>query len=174
MSEVSVHMLSPEKVVSEVLKHLNQEQIEDATAYFAADFRYQDHGIGLEFKDKERLTEFFRKTRELYPDYFLKADQTFVSGDHVITQWTLQVTITEPFYGAHSLNVPLSLPGVSIVRIDDGKIARVNGMGEAGGAEHGGHAKGAKHDGGVTLGAALLGGNAGEARGVEQRGIGRS
>jgi hypothetical protein len=32
------------------------------------------------------LTEFFRKTRELYPDYFLQADQTFVSGEHVITQ----------------------------------------------------------------------------------------
>ena len=122
MSEVSVQT-SPEKVVSEVLKHLNQEQIEDAAGCFAADVRYQDHGIGLEFKDKERLTEFFRKTRELYPDYFLKADQTFVSGDHVITQWTLQVTITEPFYGGLSRNLPLSLPGVSIVRIDDGKIA---------------------------------------------------
>jgi steroid delta-isomerase-like uncharacterized protein len=123
MSAVSVQTVSPERAVSEVLRRLNQKQIEDATAYFAEDFRYQDHGIGLVFSDKERLTEFFRKTREHYPDYFVRADQTLVSGEHVITQWTLQGTIKEPFYGALTRNHPLSLPGVSIVRVDNGKIA---------------------------------------------------
>ena len=73
--------------------------------------------------DKERLTEFFRKTRELYPDYFLQVDQTFVSGDHVITQWILQVTITEPFYAGLTRRIPISIAGVSIVRTDNGKIA---------------------------------------------------
>ena len=91
MSEVLVQTLSPERVVSAVLRQLKQGQIEDAAACFATDFRYRDHGIGLEFIDKEHLTDFFRKARELYPDYFVQADQTFVSGEHVITQWTLQV-----------------------------------------------------------------------------------
>jgi hypothetical protein len=39
MSEASVQTLSPEKVVSEVLRHLNQGQIEDALDCFAADCR---------------------------------------------------------------------------------------------------------------------------------------
>ena len=123
MSEVAIHTLSPQKIVSAVLRQLNQEQIEDAVACFTTDFRYKDHGIGLEFKDKERLTEFFRKTRELYPDYLLQEDQTFVSGEHVITQWTLQVTITEPFYAGLTRRIPISITGVSIVRTDNGKIA---------------------------------------------------
>jgi steroid delta-isomerase-like uncharacterized protein len=123
MSGVSVQTLSPERVVSAVLRQLNQGQIEDATASFATDFRYKDHGIGLEFRDKERLAEFFRKARELYPDYFVQADLTFVSGEHVITQWTLQVTVSEPFYAALTRRIPISIAGVSIVRIDDGKIA---------------------------------------------------
>ena len=118
MSEVSIQRLSPQRVVSAVLRQLNQDQIEDAVAYFTTDFRYKDHGIGLEFRDKERLTEFFRKTRELYPDYFLQADQTFVSGEHVITQWTLQVTIT-----GLTGRIPISITGVSIVRTDNGTIA---------------------------------------------------
>jgi len=118
MSEVSIQRLSPQRVVSAVLRQLNQDQIEDAVAYFTTDFRYKDHGIGLEFRDKERLTEFFRKTRELYPDYFLQADQTFVSGEHVITQWTLQVTIT-----GLTGRIPISIAGVSIVRTDNGTIA---------------------------------------------------
>ena len=123
MSAVSVQTLSSERVVSEVLRHLNQKQIEDAIACFATDFRYQDHGIGLDFTAKERLIDFFRKTRELYPDYFVRTDQTFVSGDHVITQWTLQVTITEPFYAGLTRRIPLSIAGASIVRTDKGKIA---------------------------------------------------
>ena len=123
MSQVSIQTLSPQGVVSAVLGQINQEQIEDAVACFTTDFRYKDHGIGLEFKDKERLTEFFRKTRELYPDYFLQADQTFVSGEQVITQWTLQVTIAEPFYAGLTRRIPISTAGVSIVRTDNGKIA---------------------------------------------------
>jgi steroid delta-isomerase-like uncharacterized protein len=122
MSEVSVQQLSPQRAVSEVLRQLNQEQIEDATACFATDFRYKDHGIGLEFRDKERLTEFFRKARELYPDYFVQADHTLVGGDYVVTEWTLKATLTEPFYGALSRKVPISLHGASIVRIENGKI----------------------------------------------------
>jgi len=124
MSEVSIQTLSPQRVVSAVLRQLNQEQIEYAVACFTTDFRYKDHGIGLEFRDKERLTEFFRKTRELYPDYFLQAGQTFVSGEHVITQWTLQVTISEPFYAGLTRRIPILIAGVSIVRANnDGKIA---------------------------------------------------
>ena len=122
MSEVSIQMLSPQRVVSAVLRQLNQGRIEDAVACFTRDFRYKDHGIGLEFGDKERLTEFFRKTRELYPDYFLQADQAFVIGEHVITQWTLQVTITEPFYAGLTRRIPISIAGVSIVRTDNGTI----------------------------------------------------
>ena len=122
MSEVLIQTLSPQ-VVSAVLRQLNQGAIEDAVACFTTNFRYKDHGIGLEFTDKERLTEFFRKTRELYPDYFLQADQMFVSDEHVITQWTLQVTIIEPFYAGLTRTVPISIAGVSIVRTDNGKIA---------------------------------------------------
>ena len=50
-------------------------------------------------------------------------DRTFASGDYVITQWTLQLTITEPLYAGLTRSVPISLAGVSIVRIRDGKIA---------------------------------------------------
>jgi steroid delta-isomerase-like uncharacterized protein len=122
MSEVSVQTLSSETVVSTVLAQLNQKQIEDATTSFATDFRYKDHGIGLEFTNKERLTEFFRKMLELYPDSFFYTGQHFANGEHVITQWTLEVTITEPFYAGLTRKVPISLPGVSIVRVDNGKI----------------------------------------------------
>ena len=92
----------PQRVVSAVLRELNQEQIEDAVACFTKDIRYKDHGIGLEFKDKERLAEFFQKAQELYPDSLRQTHTTFVSGDHVITEWTLKATLTEPCFTADS------------------------------------------------------------------------
>jgi hypothetical protein len=46
-----------------------------------------------------------------------------MSGEHVITQWTLQVVIKEPFYGGRPWKHLVSLPGASIVRVDNGKIA---------------------------------------------------
>ena len=110
------------EVVSRVLVHLEYGNVRDAIACFAENFEFDDRGIGLEFKDKERLAEFFRKTRELYPDSSLQTDRILVSGEHVVTEWTLRGTLTEPFYGGLSRKVPISLHGASIVRIENGKI----------------------------------------------------
>ena len=119
MSQVAI--VASESVVLTALTHLKNGKIEAAVACFADEFTFNDHGIGLEFEDKERLGEFFHKTRELYPDSFLQTNTIFVSGNHVIIQWTLQATLTEPFYGLLR-KVPVSLHGTSIVRIGNGKI----------------------------------------------------
>ena len=84
MSEVAIQALTPKKVVPAVIMQLNEGQIEDALASFADEFRFKDHGIGLEFRDKKSLAEFFQKTREFYPDSSIHIDAIFVSGDHVI------------------------------------------------------------------------------------------
>jgi steroid delta-isomerase-like uncharacterized protein len=120
MSQVAI--VASESVVLTALTHLKNGKIEAAVACFADEFTFNDHGIGLEFKDKQRLGEFFHKTRELYPDSFLETNTIFVSGNHVITQWTLQATLTEPFYGGLTRKIRISLPGASIVRTDKGKI----------------------------------------------------
>ena len=123
MSEIQMEITTQREVVCTVLMHLENGKISDATAYFAEKFEFKDRGIGLEFKNRDRLAEFFQKARELYPDSSLQTDTILVSGDHVITEWTLKTTITEPFYGGLSRKVPVSLHGASIVRIHDGKIA---------------------------------------------------
>jgi len=116
-------------VVLTVLEHLRNGKIEDAIACFAEEFSFKDHGVDLEFKSKERLAEFFRKARELYPDSLLQTDAIFVSGDRVIMEWTLQGNVTEPcYYAGASLPFPVSVRGVSIVLIDNGKVCRLVGL----------------------------------------------
>jgi ketosteroid isomerase-like protein len=122
MTYVETETATRSEVVLTVLKHLKDGKIRDATACFAEKFEFNDRGIGLEFKDRERLAEFFQKASELYPDSSLQTDMVLVSGDYVIIEWTLRATLTEPFYGGLSRKNPISLLGASIVRIENGKI----------------------------------------------------
>src|SRR5262250_2640498 len=93
MSEISISVTAQEELVLSVLRDLGNGQVEDATGHFADEFRFKDHGIGLEFKDKQRLAEFFQKTREFYPESVLETNTIVLSGDHVITEWTLQTIL---------------------------------------------------------------------------------
>jgi steroid delta-isomerase-like uncharacterized protein len=122
MTHVQTETATQREAVLTVLMRLNNGRIKDATACFAENFQFNDRGIGLEFKDRERLAEFFQKSRELYPDSSLQTDRILLSGDHVVAKWTLRATLTEPFYGGLSRKVPISLHGTSIVRIENGNI----------------------------------------------------
>jgi len=122
MSEIKIGDEALEPGVVTVLTHLKNGKIGEAIDCFAQDFRFKDHGIGLEFSEKERLAEFFKKARRLYPDSSRQTEAIFVSGDHVIVRWALQVRLTEPFNRGHTRKVPDELEGVSIVRTDNGKI----------------------------------------------------
>ena len=122
MSESAFETATSEQVVLPVLTRLDNGNIDDAIARFAEEFTFKDRGIGLEFKDKGRLTEFFQKTREYYPDFSLQVDSILVSVDQAVSEWTLHTSVTEPFYGALSRKVQILLHGVSVVRTKNGEI----------------------------------------------------
>ena len=121
-TEIFAGITPSEEVVMTAVTNLNSGRINEAIANFAEEFRFKDHGIDLDFNDKERLAEFFQKTREFYPDSFMQTDTIFVSGDRVVVEWTVRATLIEPYLVGLSRTVPISLQGVSIVRTDNGKI----------------------------------------------------
>ncbi|HEY6349885.1 MAG TPA: nuclear transport factor 2 family protein [Candidatus Angelobacter sp.] len=122
MSELDIATAASDRLALAVISHLNEGNIEDAVAIFADQFSFKDYGVRLEFNTKDRLAEFFRKARELYPDSFLQTEGTFVSGSNALTEWTLQATLIEPAFGNCKWKVPLSLRGASVVRTENGRI----------------------------------------------------
>jgi steroid delta-isomerase-like uncharacterized protein len=122
MSGIAIERAATEKVVLTVVTHLKNGEIDDAIDLFAEEFTYKDRGIGLEFTNKERLAEFFQKTRELFPDSCLQIHSILTSVDRVVGEWTLHTTVTEPFYAGLSRKVQILLYGVSVVRTKNGKI----------------------------------------------------
>jgi hypothetical protein len=122
MRHVQLETAVQHEVALAVLTHLQKGEISEATSYFAERFQFNDHGIELEFTDSSRLADFFKKTRELYPDSSLRTDNMLVSGDYVTIQWMGHTVLTEPFLGGLSRKVQISLDGASIVRIEDGRV----------------------------------------------------
>jgi steroid delta-isomerase-like uncharacterized protein len=122
MSELGIATTASDKIVLAVISHLNEDNIEDAVALFADQLSFKDHGLRLEFNTKDRLAEFFRKARELYPDSLLQTERVFVNGSNALTEWTLEATLLEPTFGNYRWKVPISLHGASLVRTENGRI----------------------------------------------------
>jgi hypothetical protein len=124
MSEIAILIASPAEIVLTVTRHLEEGRVDKAIDCFAKNLMFNDYGIDLEFSDKQRLTEFFQKKWELYPDSFLTSDAMVVSGEDVFWEWTLETMVTERFYLGLSRKVPISVHGVSVIRTKEGVITR--------------------------------------------------
>ena len=124
LDNASVEAPSSDRILQIALAAWRQGNIVQVVDQFNDQFTFTDHALGLEFKDKGRLTDFLAKTRELFPDTERKANTIFSSGDRVISEWTLTATQAEPFLDGRLRKVPICLQGVSVVQIENGKIKR--------------------------------------------------
>src|SRR5262245_33244815 len=84
-------------ILQSVLDTLNEGRISEADQ-FDDQFTFTDRALDLEFTDKGRLTEFFQKSRELFPDTLVEVDSTFQCGDYVSAEWKLRAMQTMPYY----------------------------------------------------------------------------
>jgi len=122
VNDLQMETRTQRELVGAVVAHLNNGEISDAIAYFGDKFEFSDHGLRLQFTNHRRLSEFFKKTREFYPDLLMQTGRILVSLDHVTIEWTLRTTLIEPFYVGQSRVVPVELHGASIVRTENGRI----------------------------------------------------
>ena len=110
-----------QRILQSVLEALNQRKISKAVDQFDDDLTFNDHALGLAFTDKGRLTEFFEKRCDFFPDAAVEVISIFDCGDRVVAEWELNATETMPFGPMH-LRKPISARGTSIVQIQNGRI----------------------------------------------------
>ena len=120
----SVAATTPDRILHAFLAAWWRGNVVEAAHQFSDRFTFTDHALGLEFTDKERLTEFLAKTRELFPDT-QRTDNTICRSEgRVISEWTLTATVSEPFLGGLMRSVPIRVRGISVVQVRNGKITR--------------------------------------------------
>jgi steroid delta-isomerase-like uncharacterized protein len=115
---------APDLIVQKVLAAWRQGNLVEGVNQFNDQFTFTDHAIGLEFKDKGSLTEFWAKIQERFPDSERTDNTIFSSGDRVIAEWTLTATHAEPFLDGSPRKVPISVQGISVVHTKNGKISQ--------------------------------------------------
>jgi len=112
---------APQYLLRAVLAALSQGRISEAVDQFDDTFTFNDRALGLEFAHKDRLRQFFKKTRELFPDAAVHVVSTYESGDTAFAEWTLRAT-WPTYYGPVPLQLPISMPGASIAKTENGRI----------------------------------------------------
>jgi len=116
-------VFAPLELLQSVFAALNKRNIHRAIDQFADEFVFRDNALDLEFTDKERLTKFFQKSLELFPDTVVELVSIFECDDHAIAEWKLTTTHTEAF-GSLGHRNRIALPGSTIVQTKHGRIIR--------------------------------------------------
>jgi steroid delta-isomerase-like uncharacterized protein len=124
LDNASAEATTSDRILQIALAAWRQGNFVEVVDQFDDQFTFSDHALGLEFKDKGRLTEFLAKIRERFPDSERKDNTLFSSGNRVITEWTLTATKTEPFLGGTLRKVPVCVQGISVVQVTNGKISQ--------------------------------------------------
>jgi steroid delta-isomerase-like uncharacterized protein len=114
----------PRRILQRVMAALNEGKFTEALEQFGNRFKFTDHALGLEFVEKNRLIEFFQKTRQLFPDTVLVANAISECKDNIVVEWRLRATQTESFLGGLTRRARISLRGVSIVKIENERISQ--------------------------------------------------
>jgi steroid delta-isomerase-like uncharacterized protein len=124
LDNASVEATTPDRILQTALAAWRQGNFVEVVNQFNDQLTFTDHALGLEFKDKGRLTEFFAKMRERFPDSERMDNTLFSGGDRVVSEWTLTATQTEPFLGGRLRKVPICVRGISVVQIKNGRISQ--------------------------------------------------
>jgi hypothetical protein len=109
------------QTLQSALVAFGEGRVRELVEQFADSFTFKDHALTLEFTDRARLTDFFEKSRELFPETALEIVSLFEDGDRAIAQWKLSATQNVP-YGAISYRFPSSIFGATIARVENGSI----------------------------------------------------
>ena len=114
---------TPERVLQSMLLALNEGRISDAVADFDDQFIFADHALDLEFTVRANLADFFQKSRNLFPDAVVDVLSIRESGDQAVAEWKLTATQSVR-YGNRPCRFRISLSGVTIACIQNGKVVR--------------------------------------------------
>src|SRR5262249_43966112 len=123
-SETSLTMANGSgDILDSMLATLSEGKITEFVERFNDEFKYTDHALNLEFKEKSRLIEFLKKSRERFPDTKVEVVSTFESGNSAVAEWRVTATEKAP-YGSMQVRLPISFSGVSIAQFRNERIVR--------------------------------------------------
>lgn len=96
----------------------------ERTSSFYADECVMDDLPSRICRGKRELEAYYADLLKGYPDLHFAAKSCFSSGNRIATEWTMRGTHTGDSPRFKATGKKFSIPGVSVIEIQDGKIIR--------------------------------------------------
>ena len=106
------------RVLEEVWNGKKHDRIDE---FYATDFVNVDPS-SPEVKNLEQFKQYIAELNAGFPDQQVTIDDLVAEGDKVVKQWSAKATHTGDFMGIPPTNKKISLSGITIYRIVDGKV----------------------------------------------------
>lgn len=100
-----------------------QHQLATLAELFTADFVWHEPNSPADLCGIDRARQFFNQQFTAFPDYQSTVEDLFGEGDRVAVRWLATGTHQGVLKGLQPTGRTVSLPGISILRFRDGKIA---------------------------------------------------
>ena len=114
-----VNKILSRRVLKEVFSEGNLDMVAEI---FSEDHVHHDPAMPEEGHGREHFKEFASMYRSAFPDINIEIEDQIAEGDKVVTRWTGTGTHEGELTGIAPTGNPVTLPGVEIVRISDGKL----------------------------------------------------
>jgi steroid delta-isomerase-like uncharacterized protein len=106
------------RILEEVWNGKKHDRIDE---FYATDFVNVDPS-SPEVKNLEQFKQYIAEMNAAFPDQQVTIEDLVAEGDKVAKQWSVKSTHTGNFMGIPPTNKKISLSGITIYRIVDGKV----------------------------------------------------
>jgi predicted SnoaL-like aldol condensation-catalyzing enzyme len=108
-------------LIQELYRCLNRLDMERARHLVTDD--YVDHSMNLQgLLGESALAALFALVRQNFPGFHIAVDDLIAEGDRVAVRWTIH-TMSQAAPALAHLNGGITMQGISIYRLDHGRIA---------------------------------------------------
>lgn len=117
--------MSKEESRNLILKYIeevwNNGHLQALTELTTESFRY--HLGGQPPRNRADMAQFVKQVRAAFPDWRVRIEETVAVDTTVAVRWTGHVTHAGDFHGIPATGKQVSVSGINLYRIEDGKIS---------------------------------------------------
>lgn len=114
----------PEDLVRQVFLTWSDHDVSRLDILFADEGVYEDVPPKIVYRGKDEIEKFMSAIWSWAPDIEFTPTSIVQLGDTVVAEWTMHGTQTGPIGGIPASGNSFSVRGVSVVKVDHGKIVR--------------------------------------------------
>ena len=110
------------RAVTDVLQYWNTQDVEGILAYYDDEIRWTNVALEEVYNGKDEVRAFIHRLLVAFPDLNFEVTEKFARDDNISERWYIRGTHLGPFMGIPPTGKRVEIPGISMVRMRNGKF----------------------------------------------------